>query len=68
MNAAEFDVHVDEAAGMPKTEVRAKKLVNRMKTLWYKGGELLRTLSGKRRPRESQDWDDSGESVIWSQG
>jgi hypothetical protein len=71
MGAAEFDPQqlVDEtAAGMPKTEVRAKKLVNRMKTLWYRGGELLRSLSGKRRPRESLDWDDSGESAVWSGG
>lgn len=64
-STAEFDLHIDEAAGMPKTEVRAKKLVNRMKSLWYRGGELLRSLSGKRRPREGQDWDDDGESAVW---
>lgn len=61
----EFDLRIDEAAGMPKTEVRAKKLVNRMKSLWYRGGELLRSLSGKRRVRESQDWDDDGLSAVW---
>jgi hypothetical protein len=65
MNLADFDNHIDEAAGMPKTEVRAKKLVNRMKTLWYRGGELLRSLSGKRRSRDSQNWDDDGESMVF---
>jgi serine/arginine repetitive matrix protein 2 len=58
----------DGVAGMPKTEFRAKKLVDRMKTLWYKGGELLRSLSGKKKSRGSQphDWEDSGESANWS--
>ncbi|KIW02892.1 uncharacterized protein PV09_05942 [Verruconis gallopava] len=59
-----LDAHTDEASGMPKTEFRAKKLANRMKTLWYRGGELLRTLSGKRKPRNSVDWDDSCESTV----
>jgi hypothetical protein len=71
LSTAEFDKRVDEAAGgMPKTEVRAKKLVMRVKTLWWKGGELLRTLSlgGKRRrerERETGEWDDDGESAVW---
>ena len=56
----------DNAAGIPKTEFRAKKLVDRMKTLWYKGGDLLRTFSGKKKPRASHEWDDSGESANWS--
>jgi hypothetical protein len=58
----------DGIVGMPKTEFRAKKLVDRMKTLWYKGGELLRTWSGRRKNEEyrTHDWDDSGESAVWS--
>jgi hypothetical protein len=60
--------HGDGVVGMPKTEFRAKKLVDRMKTLWYKGGELLRTLSGKKKNEghQAHDWEDSGESANWS--
>jgi serine/arginine repetitive matrix protein 2 len=60
--------YADGVLGMPKTEFRAKKLVDRMKTLWYKGGELLRSLSGKKKNegRRPHDWEDSGESGIWS--
>lgn len=65
-NAYGIEARLDEAEGMPRTEFQAKKLMNRMKTLWYKGGELLRTLSGKRKPRDDNDWDDSGESIAWS--
>ncbi|RDI77447.1 hypothetical protein Vi05172_g12563 [Venturia inaequalis] len=56
-----------DGVGMPKTEFRAKKLVERMKTLWYKGGELLRCLSRKKKPIGVQHgWDSSGESAHWS--
>lgn len=56
-----------DGVGMPKTEFRAKKLVERMKTLWYRGGELLRSLSRKKKPTGVQhDWDSSGESAHWS--
>lgn len=56
-----------DGVGMPKTEFRAKKLVERMKTLWYKGGELLRSWSRKKKPVGVQhDWDSSGESAHWS--
>ncbi|TID14256.1 hypothetical protein E6O75_ATG09335 [Venturia nashicola] len=56
-----------DGVGMPRTEFRAKKLVERMKTLWYKGGEMLRSLSRKKKAIGIQHvWDSSGESAHWS--
>ncbi|QDS71295.1 hypothetical protein FKW77_001459 [Venturia effusa] len=56
-----------DGVGMPKTEFRAKRLVERMKSLWYRGGELLKNFSRKKKPIEVQhDWDSSGESAHWS--
>ncbi|KAF2666644.1 hypothetical protein BT63DRAFT_415762 [Microthyrium microscopicum] len=59
--------------GMPKSEVKAKRLVDRLKSLLYRGGELLRTMSGRRNnPRgargglrdadEGSNWSENGES------
>lgn len=35
--------------GMGKTEFRARKVLEQIKVLWYKSGDLIRTLSGKSR-------------------
>jgi len=60
--------------GMGKVEFRTKRVVERLKTMWAKGGALLRALSGRGRKRRdverdgraSEDelhvWDDSAYS------
>ncbi|KAF2100083.1 hypothetical protein NA57DRAFT_75585 [Rhizodiscina lignyota] len=35
--------------GMSKTEFRARKFVEKIKVLWYKSGELIRSISGRNR-------------------
>ncbi|KAF2429539.1 hypothetical protein EJ08DRAFT_650378, partial [Tothia fuscella] len=54
--------------GMPKSEFRAKKLVEKMKSLWYRSGELLRSLSGKKKQgnKVQQAWDETGEDPPWN--
>jgi hypothetical protein len=39
----------DGTVGMSKLEFRARKVVERIKALWFKGGDLFRTMSGRRR-------------------
>jgi hypothetical protein len=57
------------AAGMSRTEFRAKKLVDRLKVLFWRGGELLRTMSGRRRNAHGLDeTDDEGWSEIGASG
>jgi serine/arginine repetitive matrix protein 2 len=61
-------VYPDGVVGMPRTEFRAKKLVERMKSLWYRSGEILRGLSGKKKSgnRERNDWESLREGVEWN--
>jgi hypothetical protein len=50
---------------MTLNEIRAKRLVDRLKTLLWRGSELLRTVSGRRRhrkPGEDEGWSENGES------
>ena len=50
--------------GMSKVEFRARKVVEKVKTFWFRGGELLRSMSGKNRnahcrgnPRDAEQVD-----------
>ncbi|KAK3064079.1 hypothetical protein LTS18_010297 [Coniosporium uncinatum] len=42
-------------AGMPMMEFRVRKLMDRVKVLWFKSGELIRSMSGRRPPQRGQD-------------
>ncbi|KAF2086257.1 hypothetical protein K490DRAFT_66804 [Saccharata proteae CBS 121410] len=44
--------------GMSKVEFRAKRFVARIKFFWFRGGELFRTMSGRRRNthQEAHEW------------
>ncbi|KAF1988391.1 hypothetical protein K402DRAFT_34496 [Aulographum hederae CBS 113979] len=53
------------SSGMPRMEFRARKLVERIKVLWFKSGELVRTLSGRAR-RGSQGPEALEESTMYS--
>ena len=58
------------AAGMSRTEFRAKKLVDKLKVLLWRGGELLRTMSGRRKNNhgldgtEEEGWSEIGASGL----
>jgi serine/arginine repetitive matrix protein 2 len=49
----------DGTAGMSKFEFRARKMVERLKSLWFRGGEILRSF-GRKKPEEGVE--DSNES------
>ncbi|OCL14850.1 hypothetical protein AOQ84DRAFT_384426 [Glonium stellatum] len=47
----------DGTVGMSKMEFRARKVVEKIKTLWFRSGELLRSMSGRRKPsQETRNW------------
>jgi serine/arginine repetitive matrix protein 2 len=52
-------------ATMSRTEVKAKKLVDRLKSFLWRGGELLRTMSMRRQRQATGDehWSEKGESL-----
>ncbi|GAB7346381.1 hypothetical protein MBLNU457_5085t2 [Dothideomycetes sp. NU457] len=54
--------------GMGKVEFRTKRVVERLKTMWARGGALLRALSGrgrKRRDVERDGRDSEDELHVW---
>ncbi|KAF2399966.1 hypothetical protein EJ06DRAFT_41150 [Trichodelitschia bisporula] len=60
-------------AGMGKAEFRARRIVERVKSLWYKGGALLRSLAvtrkastGRMRGDDRMVWEEEGDSGVWS--
>jgi len=46
---------------MGRTEVRARRLLERVKALWYRGGEILRTMSLRAGRRVEED----GDGMSW---
>lgn len=47
----------DGTVGMSRMEFRARKVAEKIKTLWFRGGELLRSMSGRRKlSQEARDW------------
>ena len=47
----------DGTVGMSRMEFRARKVAEKIKTLWFRSGELLRSMSGRRKPsQEARDW------------
>ncbi|KAF2144582.1 uncharacterized protein K452DRAFT_356742 [Aplosporella prunicola CBS 121167] len=52
-------VHTYEGTtGMPRSEYRTKKFFDKIKEVWFRTGELLRNMSGKRRAekQETREW------------
>ena len=50
LHASGISTHSFPATGgMSKVEFRARKVVEKVKTFWFRGGELLRSMSGKNR-------------------
>jgi len=56
------------SAGMPKMEFRVRKLMDRVKVLWFKSGELIRSMSGRRPHQRGRDNPDDWveESTLYS--
>lgn len=47
----------DGTVGMSRMEFRARKVAEKIKTLWFRSGELLRSMSGRRKLfQEARDW------------
>lgn len=56
---------VDRPTAMTQNEVRAKRLVDRIKVLLWRSSELLRAVSGRRKHAKvgvEEGWSDNGES------
>lgn len=50
LHASGMSMHSFQGTGgMSKVEFRARKVVEKVKTFWFRGGELLRSMSGKNR-------------------
>ena len=67
LHASGMSTHsFDATGGMSKAEFRARKVVEKVKSLWFRGGELLRTMSVKRRNGHgrSNHHDDGAESWL----
>lgn len=57
---------VPPPACMSRTEVKAKKLVDRLKTILWRSGELLRSMSHRKSRRlvdQDEHWSENGESL-----
>ncbi len=58
-SGAAGSVHTyDGTGGMSRMEFRARKVVEKLKSLWFKSGELIRTMSGRKKAQPRHDEDD----------
>lgn len=47
----------DSTVGISRMEFRARKVAEKIKTLWFRSRELLRSISGRRKlSQEARDW------------
>lgn len=56
----------DGPGGMSKTEFRARRLLEKVKMLWFRSGELIRSMSGRKKQEEAHAWIEESEISVYS--